>query len=81
MATVHAQAPDDLDLLATLLMSSAGTNAVPLIIVAVVVAYVATAWLPQTPEELTRKSAFHIAEVRWRAVPSHNHSKPNGGIF
>ena len=57
MATVMLKLPMTSTLLATLLISSAGTNAVPLIIVAVVVAYVATAWLPQTPEELTRKSA------------------------
>ncbi len=57
MATVMLKLPMTSTLLAALLMSSAGTGEVPLIIVAVVVAYVATAWLPQTPEELTRKSS------------------------
>jgi H+/Cl- antiporter ClcA len=57
MATVMLKLPMTSTLLATLLVSSAGTSAVPLVIVAVVVAYVVTAWLPQTPEELTRKSS------------------------
>ena len=62
MATVMLKLPMTSTLLATVLMSSAGTNAVPLIIVAVVVAYVTTAWLPQTPEELTKKSIASPAE-------------------
>ena len=36
-------------LLATLLLASDGLSVVPLVIVAVVVAYVASAWLPQSP--------------------------------
>jgi hypothetical protein len=39
-------------LLATLLLYSDGLDVMPLVIVAVVVAYATTAWLPQTPTEL-----------------------------
>ena len=70
MATVMLKLPMTSTLLATLLMSSAGTSAVPLIIVAVVVAYVATAWLPQTPEELTRKSSSPSQSAVQPAVAS-----------
>jgi H+/Cl- antiporter ClcA len=52
MATVMLKLPLTSTLLATLLLASDGINVVPLVIVAVVVAYVATAWLPQTPAEL-----------------------------
>jgi hypothetical protein len=52
MATVMLRLPLTGTLLATLLLSSDGINVVPLVIVAVVVAYVTTAWLPQTPAEL-----------------------------
>jgi H+/Cl- antiporter ClcA len=54
MATVMLKLPMTSTLLATLLLASDGINVVPLVIVAVVVAYVATAWLPQTPGELDR---------------------------
>ena len=49
MATVMLKLPMTSTLLATLLLSSDGINVVPLVIVAVVVAYVATAWLPADP--------------------------------
>ena len=52
MTTVMLKLPLTSTLLATLLLASDGINVVPLVIVAVVVAYVATAWLPQTPAEL-----------------------------
>lgn len=54
MCTVMLRLPLTSTLLATLLLSSDGINVIPLVIVAVVVAYVATAWLPQTPGELRR---------------------------
>jgi H+/Cl- antiporter ClcA len=52
MATVMLKLPMTATLLATLLLSSDGLGVVPLVIVAVVVAYVATAWLPGTPADL-----------------------------
>ncbi len=52
MATVMLKLPMTSTLLATLLFSSDGLNVVPVIIVAVVVTYVAVAWLPQTPAEI-----------------------------
>ncbi len=52
MTTVMLGLPLTSVLLATLLLASDGINVVPLVIVAVVVAYVATAWLPQTPAEM-----------------------------
>ncbi len=57
MATVMLKLPMTATLLATLLLSSDGLAVVPLVIVAVVVTYVATAWLPQTPGELGRHGA------------------------
>jgi len=57
MCTVMLKLPMTATLLATLLLASDGINVVPLVIVAVVVAYVATAWLPQTPEEVKGRSA------------------------
>ncbi len=54
MATVMLKLPMTSTLLATLLFSSDGLNVVPVIIVAVVVTYVATAWMPQTPAEIGR---------------------------
>lgn len=55
MATVMLKLPMTATLLATLLLSSDGLGVVPLVIVAVVVAYVATAWLPETPADLRRR--------------------------
>jgi H+/Cl- antiporter ClcA len=60
MCTVMLKLPMTSTLLATLLMASDGINVISVVIVAVVVAYVATAWLPQTPAELTR----------WRSAPA-----------
>jgi len=54
MATVMLKLPMTATLLATLLLSSDGLGVVPLVIVAVVVAYVATAWLPETPADLRK---------------------------
>ncbi len=60
LATVMLKLPLTSTLLATLLLASDGINVIPLVIVAVVVAYVVAAWLPQTPAELkniwTRRS-------------------------
>lgn len=55
MCTVMLKLPMTATLLATLLLASDGITVVPLVIVAVVVAYAATAWLPQTPGELMRR--------------------------
>ena len=52
MCTVMLRLPMTSTLLATLLLASDGINVISVVIVAVVVAYVATAWLPQTPAEL-----------------------------
>jgi H+/Cl- antiporter ClcA len=54
MATIMLKLPMTSTLLAALLFSSDGLDVVPVVIVAVVVTYVATAWLPQTPAELGR---------------------------
>jgi H+/Cl- antiporter ClcA len=53
MCTVMLGLPMTSTLLATLLLASDGLNVISVVIVAVVVAYVATAWVPQTPAELT----------------------------
>lgn len=55
MATVMLRLPMTATLLATVLLSSDGTAVVPLVIVAVVVAYLITAWMPQTPADLRRQ--------------------------
>ncbi len=52
MATIMLGLPMTSTLLATLLLSSDGLSVAPLVIVAVVVTYVASAWLPHTPAEL-----------------------------
>ena len=52
MSTVMLKLPLTSTLLATLLLYSDGLDVMPLVIVAVVVAYATTAWLPQTPTEL-----------------------------
>jgi hypothetical protein len=57
MCTVMLKLPLTSTLLATLLLYSDGLAVMPLVIVAVVVAYAATAWLPQTLGELSRKPA------------------------
>ncbi len=54
MCTVMLKLPMTSTLLATLLLAKDGTGVISLIIVAVVVAYVATAWAPQTPAALRR---------------------------
>jgi H+/Cl- antiporter ClcA len=55
MTTVMLKLPLTSTLLATLLMASDGINVIPVVIVAVVVAYVAMAWLPQEPDELAKR--------------------------
>jgi H+/Cl- antiporter ClcA len=55
MATVMLKLPMTATLLATLLLSSDGLSVAPLVIVAVVVAYVTCAWLPDTPADLRRR--------------------------
>jgi hypothetical protein len=57
MSTVMLKLPMTSTLLATLLLASDGAGVIPLVIVAVVVAYVATAWTPQTPAALRRLRA------------------------
>jgi H+/Cl- antiporter ClcA len=49
MCTVMLKLPLTSTLLATLLLYSDGLDVMPLVIVAVVVAYVASAWLPRSP--------------------------------
>jgi H+/Cl- antiporter ClcA len=55
MATVMLKLPLTATLLATVLLSSDGLGVAPLVIVAVVVAYAASAWLPEVPKDLKRK--------------------------
>ena len=57
MATVMLKLPMTSTLLPTLLLSSDGLSVAPLVIVAVVVTYVASAWLPAMPADLRRKPA------------------------
>ena len=57
MCTVMLKLPMTSTLLATLLLFSDGVEVIPVVIVAVVVAYVATAWLPQTPADLRKAKA------------------------
>ena len=52
MCTVMLKLPLTSTLLATLLLYSDGLAVMPLVIVAVVVAYAATAWMPQSPADL-----------------------------
>ncbi len=54
MTTVMLKLPLTATLLATVLLASDGINVIPLVIVAVVVAYATVAWLPHTPADLTR---------------------------
>jgi H+/Cl- antiporter ClcA len=56
MATSMLKLPFTSVLLASLLVLSDALATMPLVIVAVVVAYVATAWLPQSPAELFDKT-------------------------
>ena len=55
MATIMLKLPMTSTLLPTLLLSSDGLSVAPLVIVAVVVTYVAGAWLPDTPADLTSR--------------------------
>jgi H+/Cl- antiporter ClcA len=55
MATVMLKLPLTSTMLATLLLISDGSAVVPLVIVAVVVAYAASAWLPNSVADLKKK--------------------------
>jgi H+/Cl- antiporter ClcA len=57
VCTVMLKLPLTSTLLAVLLFASDGLTVTPLVIVAVVVAYVASARLPQTPAELRSRRA------------------------
>ncbi len=64
MATIMLKLPLTSTLLPTLLLSSDGLSVAPLVIVAVVVTYVASVWLPDTPADLRRKPAPAEAAAR-----------------
>jgi hypothetical protein len=57
MATVMLKLPLTSTLLAILLFASDGLSVTPLVIVAVVVAYVLSARMPQTPADLRKRPA------------------------
>ena len=61
MVTVMLKLPMTATLLATLLLSSDALALAPLVIVAVVVSYVLTAWMPQKPSDLS--AALHKTSV------------------
>jgi hypothetical protein len=61
MCTVMLKLPLTSTLLATLLLYSDGLDVMPLVIVAVVVTYAATAWLPQTLADLSARAASEPA--------------------
>lgn len=63
MCTVMLRLPLTSTLLATLLLFSDGLAVMPLVIVAVVVAYATTAWLPQSVADLRRKTGADPAGV------------------
>lgn len=69
MCTVMLKLPLTSTLLATLLLYSDGLAVMPLVIVAVVVAYAATAWLPQTPADLKRKTVVSPTAPVGQAPP------------
>ena len=56
MATAMLKLPMAATLLATVPLASDGIEVIPVVIVAVAVAYVVTAWLPRTPDELKKKA-------------------------
>ena len=60
MATVMLKLPMTSTLLPTLLLSSDGISVAPLVIVAVVVTYVVSAWLPDTPADLRKKKTTPV---------------------
>ena len=55
MSTVMLKLPFSSTLLATLLLYSDGLTVMPVVIVAVVVAYVASAWMPESPQALVER--------------------------
>jgi hypothetical protein len=62
MACVMLKLPMTSALLPTLLLSSDALSVAPLVIVAVVVSYTASAWLPATPADL-RKAGGDTAAI------------------
>lgn len=70
MATVMLKLPLTSTMLATLLLISDGTAVVPVVIVAVVVAYTASAWLPDSVADLKKK---------WTRAASDSGSASNPG--
>lgn len=79
MATVMLRLPMTATLLATLLMSGDGLGVAPLVIVAVVVAYVATAWLPQAPADLRRGGSAPAGSAPAGAAPASPAAAPGDG--
>ena len=73
MTTVMLKLPLTSTLLATLLLASDGINVIPLVIVAVVVAYVATAWLPA---DAGRAQGHVDGKVRPGAAATHDVTAP-----
>jgi hypothetical protein len=63
MCTVMLKLPLTSTLLATLLLYSDGLAVMPLVIVAVVVAYAATAWMPQSVADLRGRTAVEAADA------------------
>jgi H+/Cl- antiporter ClcA len=68
MCTVMLKLPMTATLLATLLLFSDGIEVIPVVIVAVVVAYAVTAWLPQTPGEF--RTALRSSTHRGGPAPT-----------
>jgi H+/Cl- antiporter ClcA len=70
MATVMLKLPMTSALLPTLLVSSDGLGVAPLVIAAVVVTYVASAWLPATPADLTKRRTDDASTPAAPATPA-----------
>jgi H+/Cl- antiporter ClcA len=70
MATVMLKLPMTATLLATVLLSSDGLGVAPLVIVAVVVTYAASAWLPEVPKDLKRKRAVPAPAATANPAPT-----------
>jgi H+/Cl- antiporter ClcA len=79
MCTAMLKLPLTSTLLATLLLYSDGLAVMPLVIVAVVVAYATTAWLPQTVTELRREVAGGAAAQDGGAPPPSVHDAGGTG--
>ena len=79
MCTAMLKLPLTSTLLATLLLYSDGLAVMPLVIVAVVVAYVTSAWLPQTVAELRGEVAGGGATQDGGAPPPSVHDAAGSG--